>query len=507
METLTAPQKKTSPAKEIQKIQNYVNGKWVTPETTEYLDVTNSATGEIIAHVPVSTGKDVSSAIEAAQAAFPAWRETPPAERVKYFFRWKNLLEENFEEIARLCTIEHGKTLIESRGDLRRGIDNIDNVIGIPSLIMGESFEDIAKGIDCRSVRRPLGVFTAIAPFNFPPMVPMWFLPYAVACGNTFVLKPSEQVPLSQVKIFELIDKCGFPAGVVNLVNGTKDVVNTFCTHPLVKGVSFVGSSPVAKHVYETGCKHGKRVQALGGAKNFLVAMPDANIDVAAKVMCDSGFGCAGERCLAGSVILAHKDIYPRLRDKVVSIAKTFKVGNGLYPDTGMGPVISKVHKEKVLRYIETGIKEGATLLMDGRNVTVPGHENGFFLGLTIFDNVKPEMTIAKEEIFGPVVCIIKVEDLDHAISIINSNPYANTSSIFTDSGSAAREFSYKIDIGMIGINLGVPAPMAFFSFGGAKESLFGDLKAHGKHSIYFYTDTKTIVSRWDHTMPRKSEQ
>ncbi len=478
-------------------LQNYVDGAWVDSTGSTLLEVTNPATGERLANVPLSTSADVDRAVRAASAAFPAWRATPPVQRARYLFKFKALLDAHREEIARLCNAEHGKTLAESTNDVGRGIENVEHACGIPALMMGQNLEDVASGIDCAATRQPLGVFAAIAPFNFPPMVPLWFLPYAVACGNTFVLKPSEQVPLSQRRIFELLAEVGLPKGVVNLVNGGKEVVDRFCTHPEIKGVSFVGSTPVARHVYELAAKHGKRVQSLGGAKNYLVVMPDAVMDKAIQNVCDSIYGCAGQRCLAGSIVIGVGDAYEKVRAGLLAAAKSIVVGNGADPNVTMGPVISRRHKDKVLGYIQAGVDEGATLLLDGRQHPAAADANGNFLGPTIFEGVKPAMKIMKEEIFGPVVCLMKAADLDEAIAQVNATEFANASSIYTASGKSAREYAYRAHPAMLGVNVGVAAPMAFFPFGGAKASFFGDVKAHGPAAIDFYTDRKVVITRW----------
>ena len=481
----------------LRRIKNYVNGQWTDSTSSELLDVNNPASGKAIAEVPISTPEEVHQAVAAARAAFPAWRETPPLTRARYMFKLKELMEENLEEMARIITEEEGKTLGEARGEVRRGLENVEVAAGIPTMMMGYNLEDVAKDIDCAAVRQPIGVFAAIAPFNFPNMVPLWFLPYAVACGNTFVLKPSEQVPLSQEKVFQLIDQAGFPPGVLNLVNGAKEAVDALLESDEVDGVSFVGSSPVARHVYAKAGETGKRAQCLGGAKNFLVVMPDAELDATVEAIINSCLGCAGERCLAGSVILGVGDVYEPLKQKLLEAAAGLKIGNGLDDDVQMGPVISKAHLDRILGYIDKGLEEGASLLTDGRGVRVEGYPDGYFIGPTFFENVRPEMTIANEEIFGPVVCMIKVKDLSEAIKIIRANRFGNTTSIFTSSGKAAREFGYRAECSMIGINVGVAAPMAFFSFGGAKGSFFGGLKGHGSDSITFYTDKKMIISRW----------
>lgn len=476
---------------------NYINGNWQDSPDKEKRDVYNPATGEKIGSVLISTKDEMDAAILKAGDAFQSWRETPPVVRARYFFKLKELLERDFENLSRILTTENGKTLAESRGSVRRGIENVEAACAIPSLMQGTSLEDIAPAVDCEVVRQPLGVYGCITPFNFPAMVPLWFFPIAVACGNTFVVKPSEQVPFSQVRVFELIDEAGFPPGIINLVNGEGEAAQALIDNPGVVGISFVGSSKVAESVYKEAAARGKRVQALGGAKNFVVVMPDCELDKTVSALIDSIYGCAGERCLAASVILAVGDIYERLRDKLLSAAKSIKVGNGLDDGVSMGPVISPKHKEKVLSYIEKGIEEGADLILDGRNIKVPDCPNGYYVGPTIFDNVDPSMVIAREEIFGPVASIMKVKDLDEALSIIHKNKYGNASSIFTTSGKHVRKFKYEIGISMLGINIGIAAPMAFFMFGGSKKSFFGDLKAYGRDGIEFYTDKRVIISRW----------
>jgi malonate-semialdehyde dehydrogenase (acetylating)/methylmalonate-semialdehyde dehydrogenase len=477
-------------------IKHYINGKWLESQSKETVVVENPATGELLGKCPLGTAGELDQAVQAAKEAFKTWRSVPAADRTQYFFKLKSLLEENFEEISKLITMEHGKTLVESRGDIRRGIQMVETACGMPTLMMGEHFEDIASGIDCKAVNRPMGVFGVIGPFNFPAMVPFWFWPFAVASGNTVVLKPSERVPLTQMKIFELIEKVGFPKGVVNMVQGGKDVVNAMCTHPDVKGVSFVGSTPVAKHVYITGTSHGKRVQALGGAKNFMVVLPDAEIEKAAATAYESITGCAGERCLAGSVVVSvGKDTAKKIEEFVLTNAKKTVIGNGLDEKVTMGPLISKAAKDRVKGLIQSAVDEGAKILLDGREGV--DQLPGYFLNATVITGIKPHMKIAKEEVFGPVVLLAEVESLDEAISWINSSPFGNTTTLFTTSGAAARKFSYEVDPSMIGINIGVPAPMSFFSFGGTKDSFFGDVKAHGHRSITFYTDTKFTVERW----------
>jgi malonate-semialdehyde dehydrogenase (acetylating)/methylmalonate-semialdehyde dehydrogenase len=479
-------------------LQNYVGGAWVQAKGATQLDVTNPATGELLAKVPLSSAADVDDAVAAARAAFPKWAATPAVQRARYLFKLREVLDQNREEIARICTSEHGKTLAESRNDFGRGIENVEHACGIPTLLMGQTLTDVASGIDSEAIRQPLGVFAAITPFNFPPMVPLWFLPYAIATGNTFVLKPSEQVPLTQRAIFQLIEQIGLPPGVVNLVNGAKEVVDRFCTHPDIAGVSFVGSTRVAKHVYELGAQHGKRVQALGGAKNFLVVMPDAEMDRSVQNVADSIYGCAGQRCLAGSIVVGVGAAYDAVRARLVEAAKSVKIGDGADESTTMGPVISKAHRDRVLSYIEKGLQEGAKLLVDGRSVKLDGPlAGGNFLGASVFEDVTADMVIAKEEIFGPVACLMRAKSLDEAIELANRSPYGNAASIYTTNGKAAREFSHRIEAGMVGVNVGVAAPMAFFPFGGQKQSLFGDTKAHGATAIDFYTERKVVITRW----------
>lgn len=478
-------------------LNNYIGGEWVASSGKETLDVRNPATGELLAKVPLSTKEDVDRAVQSAQKAFPSWRATPPVVRARVLFKMKALLDQHFEEIARICTSEHGKTVEESRGSVKRGIENVEHACGIPALMMGQSLEDVASGIDSETFRQPVGVFAAITPYNFPAMVPLWFWPYAVATGNTFVIKPSEQVPLSTQRITELAHEAGFPPGVLNVVHGAHDVVNGILDHNGIAGVSFVGSTPIAKMVYERAGKSGKRVQALGGAKNFVLVMPDADLDKTVSIATESCFGCAGQRCLAGSTVVAVGDGYERLRDRLVASAKAITVGNGLENGVTMGPVISAKHRERVLSMIAQGVKEGAKLLLDGRDFKASGMPNGHFLGPTILEGVERGSMLAKDEVFGPVMVIRRAKDLAEGIAMVQESEYANAASIFTSSGKAAREFRYSVGVSMLGVNIGVAAPMAFFPFGGTKQSFFGDLKAHGTDAIRFYTDSKVVISRW----------
>ena len=479
----------------VERLSNYIDGEWVSSSVPDVHTVVDPATGAALAEAPLSGADEIDRAVRAAAAAFPAWRATPVEERVQFLFALKALFEEQVEELARVVTRENGKTLAEARGSVRRGIQMIEVACGAPSLLMGQALEDISSGVDCESVRQPMGVFAAVTPFNFPAMVPLWFYPFAVACGNTFVLKPSEQVPLSQKLAFELIERAGFPAGVLNLVQGGKAAVEALLAHPDVKGVSFVGSSPVAELVYRTAAANGKRVQALGGAKNYIIVMPDADMEQALDAVAESAFGCAGERCLAASVVVPVGECHGSVRDGLVERARDIVVGDGEREGVTMGPLISAPHKKRVVGYIEQGVAEGAELLVDGRAVgaDMPGN----FLGPSVFDRVTEGMRVAQDEIFGPVLCIQPAETLDEALALTQRHPLANASSIFTASGKAARQFRYEVHASMAGVNIGVAAPMSFFGFGGAKGSFFGDLKAHGREAFDFFTDRKVVISRW----------
>lgn len=478
----------------IRTLENFIGGRWVPSAATAFEEVPNPATGELLARVPLSTAADVDAAVQAAAAAFPDWAATPAVERARLLFRYKAILEEHFEELARLVTLENGKTLADARGEVRRGIEVVEFACGAPTLLMGETLPDVARGIDCEAVRVPLGVVAGITPFNFPMMVPHWMLPIALACGNTFVLKPSERTPLSAVRCAELLREAGLPDGVFNIVHGAQEVVNALLAHPRVAAVSFVGSQPVAEHVYRTAAAHGKRVQALAGAKNHLIVMPDADLDRAVDAILSSAFGAAGQRCLAGSVVVAVGEIADTLVERLVQGAERLRVGDGAEEGTEMGPVIRQSAKERICGSIEQGLAEGARLACDGR-VGVP--ERGFYLRPTIFDHVRPEMTIAREEIFGPVLSVVRVPDLDAALDVVNASRYGNAASIFTRSGAAARLFRQRAQAGMLGINVGIAAPMAFFPFAGWKQSFYGDLHATGKDAVRFYTEQKVITARW----------
>jgi malonate-semialdehyde dehydrogenase (acetylating)/methylmalonate-semialdehyde dehydrogenase len=480
---------------QAQLLSNFIGGRWVPSTSSQTIDVHNPATGQVIARTPMSGGADVEAAVAAAAKAFPDWSETPPVVRARAMFKFKALLETHLDEIARIVTTEHGKTLDESRGSVRRAIECVEVACGAPSMLMGDALENVGAGIDCTSMRQPIGVCAAITPFNFPAMVPLWFLPSAVVAGNTFVLKPSEQVPLSAKRLFELLEQCDLPPGVINLVNGGREVVEAICDHRGIRAVSFVGSTAVARAVYQRATHSGKRVQALGGAKNFIVVMPDADLDRAIPIISESFYGCAGERCLAGSILVPVGSAHADARDRLIESARSMKVGNGMEPGVDMGPVISAAHRQRVLGYVERGAGEGATLALDGRQRQLPSE--GYFVGPSVFDAVTPAMTIGHEEIFGPVAAICPVARLDDVFALMEAHPNANATSIFTSSGKAAREFAHRATASMVGVNIGVAAPMAYFPFGGARDSFFGDLKVHGRDAFEFYTDKKVTISRW----------
>jgi malonate-semialdehyde dehydrogenase (acetylating)/methylmalonate-semialdehyde dehydrogenase len=436
--------------------------------------------------------------VQAAAAAFPAWRDTPPVERARIFFRYRQLVEQNFDKICVTLSREHGKTLSEARGDLHRGMENIEYACGIPTLLMGDTLENIARGVDCETLNQPLGVCVGITPFNFPAMVPLWMFPLALACGNTFVLKPSEKVPLTAVLLIELLEKAGLPKGVLNLIHGGREVVDALLTHPKVRAVSFVGSTPIAKYIHATATQHGKRVQANGGAKNYLVIMPDADVAKTVESLTTAAFGCAGERCMAGSGALMVGAAGERILPALVEAAKAIKVGptdRTAQPD--MGPVITAAHRDRVESLVASGEKEGAKVICDGRGVKIGDAPGGFFVGATIVDGVRPEMTLSREEVFGPVLNVTRMDALDDAIELANRSAFGNGAAIFTNSGRAAREFKHRIKAGMVGINVGVPATMAMFPFSGWDESFFGDLHIQGKEGVQFYTQQKVVSSRW----------
>jgi malonate-semialdehyde dehydrogenase (acetylating)/methylmalonate-semialdehyde dehydrogenase len=483
----------------------WINGKHINSKSTRFAEVMNPASGEAIRQVPLASTADVESAIAAAKAAFPGWRDTTPLRRSRILSKFKELLETHKGELAQLASEEHGKTLEDAAGSVQRGIEVVEFAIGAPHLLKGEHAENVGRGVDCHSLLQPVGVCAGITPFNFPAMVPMWMFPISLACGNTFVLKPSEKVPSCSLRMAELLQEAGLPDGVFNVVPGDKEAVDSLLTHPDVRAISFVGSTPIAKYIYETAARHGKRVQALGGAKNHAIVLPDAELDFTADAIMGAAYGSAGERCMAISTVVAVGEVADVIVAKLKQRAEKLVVGPGNKKGVDMGPVISAQHRDKIVGYIDSGVAQGAKLVTDGRGIKVSGHEKGYYVGPTLFDNVTTGMTIYKEEIFGPVLIVLRVNTLDEAITMINNNPYANGTAIFTSSGAAARRFQNEIEVGMVGINVPVPVPMAFFSFGGWKASLFGDLHMHGMEGVYFYTRTKAITSRWPEVAERSA--
>jgi malonate-semialdehyde dehydrogenase (acetylating)/methylmalonate-semialdehyde dehydrogenase len=476
----------------------FVAGEWreISGEATS--PVFNPSRGERIAEVPMCGPELVDEAVEAAASAFPSWRDTPVVERARLFFRYRQLVEENFDRICQSVSREHGKTLAEARGSIHRGIENIEYACGAPSLLMGDTLENLARGVDCETIHQPLGVCVGITPFNFPAMVPMWMFPLALVCGNTFVLKPSEKVPLTVILLIELLKKAGLPKGVLNVVHGGRACVDALLMHPKVRAISFVGSSPVAKYIYETGTRHGKRVQANGGAKNYIIVMPDADVTNTVEALSTAAFGCAGERCMAGSTVITVGKAADHIIPSLVDTARRIKVGptdSTSQPD--MGPVITAQHRDRVMELIASGETEGARVIADGRGLRVAEAPNGFYLGATIVDGIRDEMTLAREEVFGPVLNVMRMEDLDDAIAVANKSSYGNGTAIFTNSGKAAREFKNRVKAGMVGINVGVPATMAMFPFTGWDESFYGDLHIQGKEGVQFFTQQKVITTRW----------
>ena len=463
------------------------------------MEITNPATSETLASMALAEAQDVDDAVQAAAAAFPAWRRTPSQERIQYLFKFKRLLEEHAGEIAKILTEENGKTLAEARAELQRGIENVEVACGIPTLMQGYNLEDIAAGIDEMMIRQPLGVVTAITPFNFPAMIPLWFLPYAIACGNTFVLKPSERVPLTARRLMEMLSSTGLPAGVVNMVVGAKPAVDALLRHPLVKAISFVGSTPVARYVYAEGCAHGKRVQCQGGAKNYVVVLPDADLEMSAKIVADSAFGCAGQRCLAVAGAITVGEAAQTFPDALLQVASKIRVGNGLDESVQMGPVITAESKARILGLVEKGVEQGARVLLGGGPNT-----NGNFITPTVLADVEESSDLSGIEIFGPVLSLRRSSDLDEAIAMIARNPYGNSSAIFTSSGAAARKFRYESSTGNVGINIGVAAPMAYFPFSGWKDSFLGVLHGQGRDGVAFYTDQKVVIERWPKEWSRK---
>ena len=476
----------------------YIGGEWRTLSDLPTSPVYNPSRGDVIAEVPMGGAELVDEAVQAAAEAFPSWMETPPTERARVLFRFKMLLEENFDALATLVTREHGKTAIEARGDVRRGIEMVEFACGVPSLLMGEILENVARGIDCDTIRQPLGVCAGITPFNFPSMVPLWMVPVALACGNTYVLKPSEKVPLSAIRLGELLEKAGLPKGVFNIVHGGREVVDAILEHPKIRAISFVGSTPVARHIYLTGTKNGKRVQSNGGAKNYVLIMPDADLEPSVRGVTEAAFGCAGERCMAGSTAVVIGDAGKHFLPSLVDATRAIQVGpTDTATQPNMGPVITQAHKDRVESLIASGLQQGAKVLADGRGVKISEAPNGFFVGATILDHVESSMEVAREEIFGPVLNVMHMDDLDAAIELTNRSVFGNGASIFTRSGKAAREFKHRVKAGMVGINIGVPASMAWFPFNGWNDSFFGDLHMQGKEGVQFFTQVKVTTSRW----------
>jgi malonate-semialdehyde dehydrogenase (acetylating)/methylmalonate-semialdehyde dehydrogenase len=494
----------TVSAPALTRVPNYINGQWVEANASEWLDVVNPATGDVIAQTPSSGAAQVDAAVAAAAAAYPEWRRTPVEDRIQPLFKLKMILEDHIDELARIITQENGKTFAEGKAELRRAIENVEVACGMPMMMQGYNLEDVARGIDEMMIRQPLGVVAAITPFNFPGMIPFWFLPYAIATGNTFVLKPSERVPLTMHRVFELLEKTGLPRGVVNLVNGGKAAVDALLDHPKVRAISFVGSTPIAKYVYSRAAANGKRAQCQGGAKNHVVVLPDADMKMATQIISDSAFGCAGQRCLAVSVAVTVGEAQKAFADSIAEAAASLKVGNGLDEGIQMGPVITPASRSRIESLIGQGEKQGAKVLVDGRKPKIPGQQSGNFVRPTILDGVPASSELADTEIFGPVLSLIHAADMDQALAFLERSAYGNQASLFTASGSAARRFRYEAPAGNIGINIGVAAPMAYFPFTGWKNSFFGDLHAQGRDGVEFYTDKKVVVERWAKEHSRK---
>jgi malonate-semialdehyde dehydrogenase (acetylating)/methylmalonate-semialdehyde dehydrogenase len=501
----TAPRNAGTSAPQI---EHFVNGKRFVGSGIRTLNIFNPATGEVVAWVKAATPGDVDGAVHAARTAFPGWSATSAVKRARVLFKFKALLEEHYDELAAMITQQHGKVFSDAQGEVQRGIEVVEFACGIPHLLKGDYTEQIGGSIDNWSMRQPLGVVAGITPFNFPVMVPMWMYPVAIACGNTFVLKPSERDPGPSILAAELLRQAGLPDGVFNVIQGDKEAVDALIAHPHVEALSFVGSTPIAEYIHNESGRRGKRVQALGGAKNHLVVMPDSDLDIVTSALIGSAYGSAGERCMAVSVaVVVGDELGDRLVEKLAAKVRTLKVRNGMEADADMGPVVTAQHKAKIEGYIEAGVKSGAQLVVDGRGLSVPGHEQGFFLGGTLFDHVSREMTIYREEIFGPVLCVVRVPDFESAINLINAHEFGNGVSCYTNDGKTAQEFAHRIKIGMVGINVPIPVPMAWHSFGGWKRSLFGDYHAYGEEGVRFYTRYKSIMQRWYDSTPKPAEK
>jgi malonate-semialdehyde dehydrogenase (acetylating) / methylmalonate-semialdehyde dehydrogenase len=478
-------------------VRHFINGKHSDGSSGRWGDVFNPATGDRARRVAMGGAAEVDAAVKAAAAAFPAWAATPPLTRARVLFKFRELMERDNDALARMITDEHGKVLSDAKGEVQRGTEVVEFACGIPHLMRGDVTEQVGRGIDSWSLRQPVGVCAGITPFNFPAMVPMWMFPVALACGNTFVLKPSERDPSAGQRMAELLLEAGLPPGVFNVVNGDKEAVDAILAHPDVDAVSFVGSTAIAQYIYATAAQNGKRVQALGGAKNHMVVMPDADLDQATDALMGAAYGSAGERCMAVSVAVAVGGVGDKLLDKLVPRVRALKIGPGTDPEAEMGPLVTAQHRAKVSSYVDLGVKEGAKLVVDGRGLNLQGYENGFFLGGCVFDDVTPDMRIYQEEIFGPVLAVVRAPDFEQAVKLVNDHEYGNGVAIFTRDGDAAREFTNRIQIGMVGINVPIPVPMAFHSFGGWKRSLFGDMAVHGMEGVRFYTRLKTVTARW----------
>ncbi len=478
-------------------IPHFIDGARVLGKSGRYGDVFNPATGEVGARVALATVAEVDTAVKSAEAAFPKWAATPPIQRARVMFRFKQLVEERMDELAAIITAEHGKTIVDAKGSITRGIEVVEFACGIPHLLKGDFTESVGTNVDSWSMRQPLGVCAGITPFNFPAMVPMWMFPMAIACGNTFILKPSERDPSCGVRLAEIAKEAGLPPGVFNVVNGDKIAVDAILAHPGIQAVSFVGSTPIAEYVYHTGAAHNKRVQALGGAKNHMVVMPDADMDQATDALIGAGYGSAGERCMAISVAVAVGKAGDALMERLVPRVRALKIGPGTDPEVEMGPLVTRQHLDKVRGYVDQGVKEGATLVVDGRDFKMQGYEKGFFIGGCLFDQVTETMRIYKEEIFGPVLSVVRAPSFDAALKLVNDHEFGNGTSIFTRDGDAARTYASQCKIGMVGVNVPIPVPVAYHTFGGWKRSLFGDVNMHGPEGVRFYTKIKTVTSRW----------
>jgi len=487
-------------------ITHFINGAKQDTASGRYTDVFNPALGEPVARVALASGEEVDAAVRAAEAAFPSWSATPPLTRARVLFKYLQLCQQHVDDFAAVVTLEHGKTFADAQGEVARGIEMVEFAVGIPQMLKGEFTEQISRGIDAWSVRQPLGVVAGITPFNFPVMVPMWMFPLAIACGNTFVLKPSERDPSASLLHAKLLKEAGLPDGVFNVVQGDKLAVDALLDHPSIQALSFVGSTPIAEYIYARGCAAGKRVQALGGAKNHMVVMPDADMDMTVDALMGAAFGSAGERCMAISVVVAVGDAGDKIIDALAQRTAALKVRDGMAHDAEMGPVVSSAAKQRIEKLIGEGVEQGAKLVVDGRNHVVPERENGFFIGGTLFDHVTPDMSIYKEEIFGPVLCIVRLPDVGSAVELINRNEYGNGVAIYTRDGGTAREFVRQIQVGMVGVNVPLPVPMAFNSFGGWKRSLFGDHHAYGPEGVRFYTRHKAVMERWPNTSTAGAE-